>query len=426
MAFGNENERLLKTYSRYMLPVLQFRDIVVTRGEGAYIWDADGNKILDLNSGQFCAIFGHSNASVGEELGNIARKLQHTDTSTLSDDVLLAAKQMHDIASEMEGRVIFLSTGAEANECCLKYAKYLKGKDGIVAFDLGYHGLTHGTAGYSMSRSRIRPPLDHSYVVSAPRVYYDDQTSEEEIDVYVSEFENLVKAERKNIAAAIFEPIISGGGLVFPPKYYFRRIREICTEQDILLVFDECQTGFGRTGTWFYYQQLECVPDFLVCAKAMGIGFPVSCVMANGKSVPHEAFAMEYYSSHQNEPFTGRLVSFAIDTILNERILEANKRKGDYLLQALVRLSHDHSIIGSPRGKGLMCGFNLDIPGVQDSKKAGSEFCRIALENGVLLQHCNNGQTIRLLPNYMIEESDIDYLCERLDFMIRKHYEHGG
>jgi len=425
MALCNENERLLKIYSKYMLPVLQFRDIVITRGEGAYVWDANGNKILDLNSGQFCAIFGHSNPKIGDELGKIAQKLQDTDTSTLSDDVLLAAKQMHDIASEMQGRVIFLSTGAEANECCLRYAKHIKRKSGIVSFDLGYHGLTHGTAGYSMSRNRIRPPLEHSYVVRAPRAYYDDQLSNEQINVYVSEFENLVRTERENIAAAIFEPIISGGGLLFPPKYYFKRIREICIELDIFLVFDECQTGFGRTGTWFYYQQLECIPDFLVCAKAMGLGFPVACVVANGNSVPQESFAMMHYSSHQNEPFAGRLVSFAIDSISKENMLQANKIKGEYLLQALVRLSHEHSIINSPRGKGLMCGFNLLIEGVQDYKEAGSEFCRIALENGVLLQHCNNGQTIRLLPNYMVEEKDIDYLCKRLDLMIRKHYPHG-
>ena len=116
----------------------------------------------------------------------------------------------------------------------------------------------------------------------------------------------------------------------------------------------------------------------------------------------------------------------AIDTILKENILEANRQKGDYLLQGLVGLSREHSIIGSPRGKGLMCGFNLVLEGVEDYKEAGNEFCRVALENGLLLQHCNNGQTIRLLPNYMIQERDIDYLFEILDFIIRKHYTHGG
>lgn len=422
MTSVDENARLLSLYSRYMFPVLSFRDIVITRGQGSYVWDANGNRILDLNSGQYCAIFGHSSSGVRDELDKIALKIQDTDTSTLSDDVLLAAKQMHDISSGMEGRVIFLSTGAEANECCLKYAKHIRGRSGVVAFDLGYHGLTHGTAGYSMSRSRIRPPLNHSYVVRTPRAYYDDQLSDGQIEECVTEFEDLVKAEGEFIAAAIFEPIVSGGGMFFPPKAYFQRIREICTERDILLVFDECQSGFGRTGSWFYYQQLECIPDFLVCGKAMGLGFPVSCVVVNGKSVPQESFAMMHYSSHQNEPFSGRLVSHAIDTIAAEKMLLANRARGDYLLQSLNSLSSAHGVISDPRGKGLICGFNLALNGDEDTKVSGDRFCRLALQHGVLLQHCNNGQTIRLLPNYRIENSEIDYLCERLDVMIRGNY----
>ena len=422
MASHDENARLLQEYSRYMLPVLSFRDIVITRGEGAYIWDANGTRILDLNSGQFCAVFGHSNPGIGELLGRITSKLQDTDTSTLSDDVLFAAKRMHDICEGMNGRVIFLSTGAEANECCLRYAKHIKEKPGVVAFDLGYHGLTHGTAAYSMSRARIRPTLEHSYVVRAPRAYYDDQLSDTEIEEYVAEFEQLVSANREHIAAAIFEPIISGGGMVFPPKRYFQRIREICTAHDVFLVFDECQTGFGRTGSWFYYQQLECVPDFLVCAKSMGLGFPVACVVANGNSITHELFAMMHYSSHQNEPVAAQIVSYAIDTMSDRDMLRANSEKGRYLLDALNRLARDYSIIADPRGKGLMCGFDLFVDGVQDYRDTGDLFCRHALENQVLLQHCNNGRTIRLLPNYVIGTEQIDELYTKLDSMLSRHY----
>jgi len=422
MENNDKNELLLNEYSKYMLPVLKFRKTVITRGEGSYVWDANERKILDLNSGQFCAILGHSNPSLAKELNRIALKIQDTDTSTLSDDVLCAAKKMHDITQGMNGRVIFLSTGAEANECCLKYAKHIKQKSGIVSFDLGYHGLTHGTAGYSMSRDRIRPPLEHSYFVHMPRAYYDEQLSVNQIDEYVMEFEDIVSMNVDNIAAAIFEPIVSGGGLFFPPKYYFKRIREICDKYNIFLVFDECQTGFGRLGTWFYYQQLECIPDFLVCAKAMGVGFPVSCVVANGNSIPYESFEMMHFSSHQNEPFAASIVSYAIDAIDRENMLESNVKKGDYLLSELIKLSHRYTIINSPRGKGLMCGFNLFVEGAIDYKEVGSEFCSIALESGLMLQHCNNGQTIRLLPNYIIEKSDIDYLCRTLDHMIHKHY----
>ncbi|MGD8777573.1 MAG: aspartate aminotransferase family protein [Ignavibacteria bacterium] len=422
MAEKSKNSELLEEYSNYILPVLNFKDTVITKGKGSYVWDADGNKILDLNSGQFCAILGHSNPIVSQELNIIANKLQDTDTSTLSDDVLFAAKKMHDICEGMSGRTLFLSTGAEANECCLRYAKHLKEKNGIVAFDLGYHGLTHGTAGYSMSRSRIRPVLPHSYVVPAPLSFYGDDLTEKQIDEYVEEFEKVVSQNVDNIAAAIFEPIISGGGLYFPPKYYFKRVRELCNKYGIFLIFDECQTGFGRTGSWFYYQQLETVPDFLVCAKAMGVGFPVSCVVANGNTVTNDLFVMQHYSSHQNEPFAARLVSLLIDTINSQSLLESNITKGNYLLNRLIELSTEYNIIKKPRGIGLMTGFNLYREGLSNYKQLGEEFCSKVLEHGVMLQHCNNGRTIRFLPNYLIEKTDIDYLIEKLNKLIKENY----
>lgn len=411
----DRNSMLLKEYSQYILPVLKFRDIVISRGSGSWVWDVSGNKYLDLNSGQFCAIFGHSPPQLAEVLSRIASKIQDTDTSTLSDDVLFAAKKVHNIAEGMHGRTLFLSTGAEANECCLRYAKHLKEKNGIVAFDIGYHGLTHGTAAYSMSRSRIRPLIPYSYTVRAPRTFPGQNLTDKELREHVDEFESVVSQNQDTIAAAIFEPIISGGGLYFPPREYFKMIRQICDRHGIFLIFDECQTGFGRTGSWFYYQQLDCIPDFLVCAKAMGLGYPVSCVIANGDSVSNGLFVMQHYSSHQNEPFAACIVSHAIDMINNEHLIIKNRELGIYLLSRLVDLSKRIQLISEPRGIGLITGFNLFVEGTSDYKKIGDEFCRKALQFGLLLQHCNNGKTIRLLPNYRITKSEIDFLCDRLE-----------
>ncbi len=418
----DSNNKLLKEYSKYILPVLKFKNLVITKGKGSYLWDADGNKILDVNSGQFCAVMGHSHPAVSEELNIIANKLQDTDTSTLSDDVLYAAKKMHDICEGMNGRALFLSTGAEANECCLRYAKHLKEKNGIISFDLGYHGLTHGTAAYSMSRNRIRPVIPNSYVVPAPRSFYEDDFTETQLEEYVKEFEKVLSENIENIAAAIFEPIISGGGLYFPPKYYFKRIREICNKYGIFLIFDECQTGMGRTGNWFYYQELETIPDFIVTAKSMGVGFPVSCVVANGNTVTNDLFLMKHYSSHQNEPFAARLLIRLVDFIEENNILQENITKGDYLLEKLNQLSDKYEMIENPRGKGLIAGFNLYFKNVDDYNPYGDKFCELALEYGLMLQHCNNGKTIRLLPNYIIEKKDIDLLIEKLDKLIEENY----
>lgn len=421
----DQNENLLNEYKKYILPVLNFRKIVICRGHGSYVWDVNDHKFLDLNSGQFCAIFGHSDAGLINRLTQIAATIQDTDTSTLSEDVLFAAKKLHDIAPEMNGRILFLSTGAEANECCLKYAKHIKEKSGIVAFDQGYHGLTHGTAGYSMSRTRIRPPLDSSYVVRVPHSYYDNQIGVTEIDEYVEEFELLLAENGDQIAAAIFEPIVSGGGFYFPPKQYFKKIRELCSRYGVFLIFDECQSGFGRTGTWFYYQQLDCVPDFIVSAKALGLGYPIACIIANGNTVRQENFAMQHFSSHQNEPFAGSLVSYGIDRILEENLLASNLSTGEYLLNSLRQLADEHEAVKAPRGKGLMCAFDLCFEGINnidDYKKTADLFCAHALKNRLMLQHCNNGKTIRLLPNYKVSKDDIDYFHSQLALTLREFY----
>jgi 4-aminobutyrate aminotransferase-like enzyme len=311
----------------------------------------------------------------------------------------------------MNGRILFLSTGAEAVECCLKYAKHIKEKPGVIAFDKAYHGLTHGSAAYSMSRDRIRPPVEHSYVTPAPRAHADDEV---ETDRCIEAFRQILGECKDDIAAAIFEPIISGGGFFFPSRRYFQAIRQLCDDNGIFLVFDECQTGFGRTGSWFYYQQLGCVPDFVVSAKAMGMGYPVSCVIANGHTVPHAKFAMEYFSSHQNESYAGALVSHLIDEIEARGLLDRNRASGAYLLAKLGAIAAESSLIGNPRGQGLMCAFDLSDTGRLDSKQAGDLFCRLAQQNGLLLQHCNLGRTIRLLPNYAATEADFDFFAARL------------
>jgi 4-aminobutyrate aminotransferase-like enzyme len=315
----------------------------------------------------------------------------------------------------MNPRSVILSTGAEANECALRYAKHIKEKDGIISFDRAYHGQSHGTAAYSMSRTKIRPRIKHSFETPFPVNCY----GKKDYDVYINEFEKIISKNQPNIAAAIFEPIVSGGGLLFADKYYFKNVRNICDKYGIFLIFDECQTGFARTGTWFYYQQMGVVPDFLVSAKAIGLGYPVSCVMVNGHTVKDELFVMEHYSSHQNEPFAARLINFGIDYIKSGNILKQNSKNGTYLLQNLKNLAKKHSIIVNPRGKGLMCGFDLmhKYQNMQ-GKEFGTLFCKNALKYKVIIQHCNNGRTIRILPGYIIKKEDIDFFTRQVDAMI--------
>ncbi|MDR0306516.1 MAG: aspartate aminotransferase family protein [Chitinispirillales bacterium] len=417
-----KSRKLLDDYAGFLYPVLDFCETVTVRGEGCYVWDADGNKILDLNSGQFCSVFGHSDPQVAETVYKTALKIQDTNTAALSEEVLFAAKRIHDICPEMNARSFFLSTGAEANECCLRYARHLNGgKPGVISFDNGYHGLTHGTKSHSTGRRHVNPPLNFAYVTRVPRMYNETDLTDRQIDEYIEEFRNIVHANAGNIAIAIFEPVVSSGGMYIPSRRYFKKIREICTEYNIFLAFDECQTGFGRTGTWFYYQQLECTPDFLVCAKGIGLGYPVSVVIFNGNTFSNPTSDLQHFCSHQNDPFAGALVSHGIDTIEKNNLMEHIGKMGVYLLDSLKNISSRHVFVQNPRGVGLMCAFDIGAD-QSDIAAQGILFCKRALENNIMLQPCNGGKTIRLLPSYCVTENDIDFLCLRLKQVLKKYY----
>lgn len=406
-----------------VIPVLNYRKPILKSGKGSVVRDTDGKEYLDLNSGQFCSIFGHSYPGFQEVFENILNGIQDTDTSTLSEPVITATTKLQEISGNMRARSLLLSTGAEANECALKYAKFLKKRDGIVAFSLGYHGLTHGTAGYSMSRDRIRPRMEKSYVITTPKSFPDEIDYEAE-DLSIKELANLIDLYGSDIAAVILEPIVSGGGFYFPSASFFHSVIKLCRDNDILFILDECQTGIARTGDWFYFQKLDIIPDIVVTAKALGGGFPVSAVMMNSNTIGDDQFQMQYFSSHQNEPFAGSIVSFVIGEIERLNLLNSNSSKGAILRKSLEEVDIEEACISNIRGIGMMNAFDLVIPEKYPSIQFGDIFIQNCLEQGLLLQHCNFGKTVRLLPNYMISEKDIDRLTSSLKKVVNSMREY--
>lgn len=392
------------------------------KGKGAHVWDVQGSKYLDVNSGQFCSVFGHSDRKFAKLLKKIGKTLQDTDTGTLSKQVLDATYKIKEIIPNMNPRTILLSTGAEANECCLKYAKFLKKKSGVVSFSQGYHGLTHGTAAYSMSRKRIRPEIDFSYDVPCPIWYKEEPMDKSELQIYIDLFQKTCEQNFENIAVAIFEVLVSGGGFLLPPPEYFQEIRKICDHYGIFLVFDECQTGIGRTGSWFMYEKIGVIPDFITTGKALGSGLPVSAVIANGNKIMDEKFEMEYFSSHQNEPFAGEIVNFVINRIIDEKLLERNVFSG-YELSQILQSLHRQELLENPRGIGLMQGFDLINSESSESRNDSQFLIELGIKNGILLQTCNYGRTVRLLPNYLITKSNFDELDTKLGKTLKDYRE---
>ena len=403
---------------KHFLPVLSFRKIILSKAKESFVWDLNGKKYLDINSGQFCSVFGHSNNEVGKVFKKISRTIQHSGTITLSKSIIEAANLVKSTFPKMKPRTIFLATGSEAMECCLRYAKHLKEKPGIMSFKIGYHGLTHGTAAYSMSRDKIRPTVRYSYKINVPNWKSPENSNRKIYTNELAKFKKDLLKNKKNVAAVLIEPIISGGGFYFPPKNFLKSIQKICIRNNVFLIFDECQTGFGRTGDWFYSKKLGIIPDFIVGGKAVGLGFPVACVMANGNTIKDKKFILEHFSSHQNEPFAGELVKCLILGIKKNKLLSKNKKLGKVFLSGLKKMSLKFPEITNPRGVGLMLAFDLNQIKNKNSKDHGEEFCKDALNFNLMLQHCNYGKTIRLLPNYFVSNKEINFFFTKLNSLL--------
>lgn len=401
----------------YLIPVIPFNSKIIAKGEKSYIFDTEGKRYLDINSGQFCSILGNSNKEVADYMyHNVLNKIQHTCTSMLSEDVINTAVEVNRISGEMNAYSIMLSTGAEVVEFCMRYAKHLTGKSGIICFNKGYHGLSLGAQSITYEGIYSMPHVPYTYSVTVPDTFLD----EEGIMECLSEVKKVVENYGDNIAAMLFEPIASVGGMVIPHKLYFEKIREICDENNILLIFDECQTGFGRTGTWFYYQQLGCIPDMVACAKGIGLGYPVSLALMRETLIPHDGFSMTHYSSHQNDSFAAGIISYGIQHIEEKDIMKEVKEKGDYFLKELQKLSEKISILINPRGKGLMLGIDLHLVGIEDYRSIMNQIVAEAQEEGLILQSTNAGQTLRFLPSYMIEYEEIDFCIDVLQRICKK------
>ena len=300
-----KSQEFFKENKKYILPVINFEEPILVKGEGNYVFDLDDNKILDLNGGQFCTILGHSNPELKAVINQIGDTIQHTNTATLTKNTIEAMKEVHKLMPELDARTIFLATGSESVEFAIRYAKHITGKNGMVCFDIGYHGLTLGSQSITYGGVHARPQITEIFSIKTPT----HKTTIIELRTIITEFEQICK--NNQIAALIIEPVVSVGGMYVQSKDFINELKTICLKYSVLLIFDECQTCMGRTGEWFGYQSLGVTPDIVVAAKGIGLGYPVGLVSINNKYVENYP-PLIHYSSHQNDPFSAQIVSFII------------------------------------------------------------------------------------------------------------------
>jgi 4-aminobutyrate aminotransferase-like enzyme len=315
----------------------------------------------------------------------------------------------------MNAYSVLLSTGAEAVEFCIRYAKHIKGKNGIVCYDKGYHGLTLGAQSVTYSGKFAMPRVEDIYPIKVPDTFITDEL----LDYHIEELDKLLKEKNSHIAAVLMEPIVSVGGMILPPQKWYIKVRQLCDEYDVILIFDESQTGFGRLGKWFAYQHYDVIPDMVAIAKGLGQGYPVSGVLLNEKIIPDQEFSMTHYSSHQNDAFAANIINIGIEYIDKNNILSKVIELGEYFKSRLLLLQETSKIVCKARGCGLMLGLDLYFDGVNNYREIYKHLSEKMTDKGVIIQGTNGGMTLRFLPDYLISKESIDLAIDTLEDVLK-------
>ncbi len=360
--------------------------IMLVRGSGARVWDADGREYIDLLAGIAVNALGHADPRLVDAIATQLGTIGHTSNLHATEPAIRLAERLVAMAGDTSARVFFCNSGAEANEAAFKLAR-LTGRTGMVVAQGSFHGRTMGALSLTAQPAKQDPfrPLPGDVTV----VPYGDA-------------EALAAVVDSSVAAIMLEPIQGEGGVIVPPDGYLTRAREIADAHGALLVLDEVQTGIGRTGTWFAFQAQGVRPDVVTLAKGLGGGLPIGAVIAFG-----DCAGMFRPGSH-GSTFGGNPVSCAaalavLDAIEADGLMERALLLHERFATGLVERSG--GLVDHVRGRGLLLAAALTAPPAADLERA----CR---EHGLLV-NAVAADAIRLAPPLVLTDADVDEAIDR-------------
>ncbi|TDD37624.1 acetylornithine transaminase [Saccharopolyspora elongata] len=366
--------------------------LTLVSGSGAEVTDADGKTYVDFLSGIAVNALGHAHPAVVQAVSEQIGKLGHVSNLYVHEQGLKLAERLLDLAGATgQGRVLFCNSGAEANEAAFKIAR-LTGRAKLVAAHGGFHGRTMGALALTGQPAKQKPfePLPPG-VVHVP--YGDMAALESEVD--------------DNTAAVFLEPIQGENGVIVPPEGYLQAAREIATRNGALLVFDEVQTGIGRTGSWFAFQHTGVVPDVITLAKGLGGGLPIGACIGIGAAgdLLHPG---QHGTTFGGNPVVCAAAQAVLDTIAADDLLEHVEQVGKELVTGLQQL--DHPLIGEVRGAGLLIGVGLTAP-------VSAKIAAAAQDAGFLINPIQP-DAIRLAPPLIVRPDQVRRLLTALPALL--------
>ncbi|HII05927.1 MAG TPA: acetylornithine transaminase [Methanotrichaceae archaeon] len=375
-----ERESVIQTYTR--------QPILLVKGSGAKVWDAEGNEYLDFVAGIAVNSVGHCHPAVVEAIKKQASELIHTSNLYYTENQVFLAEELKTLTGM--DRAFYCNSGAESVEAALKLARRATGRSETVAAVDSFHGRTLGSLGATYKpvyREPFRPLNEANFVP------YDDA-------------EALLAAVSKETSAVILEPVQGEGGVNVPSPGYLRAAREICDDCGALLILDEVQTGFGRTGRWFGKEHSGVMPDVMTLAKAVAGGLPMGVMMA-AETVTDAFQKGDHATTFGGDPLVSAAALATIGAIKKEKLVERSEQVGSYLRSRIVEEIDALEV----RGLGLMVGVELEA--------SCPEIVNEARERGILL-NATSEHVLRMVPPLVVGKEEIDRVVKVLAEILQK------
>lgn len=383
-------DEIISQYEKYVMPTYSRTPIVLMRGRGSKVWDAEGNEYLDFFPGWAVSGLGHSHPRVKAALTSQSKRILHVPNNYFNELQGDLAKKIS--AHSFDGKVFFCNSGAEANEAAIKLARAYghPHRYEIISMENSFHGRTLATlaATHQPKYQEGFGPLPGGF----ERAPFGD-------------IKALKAIVTDSTVALLIELIQGEGGINVTSQEYIKAVRELCTQRNILLICDEVQTGMGRTGTMFCYQHYGVQPDIMTLAKSLGGGIPIGAMIAK-RQIADTLKPGMHASTFGGSPIVCRASLAVFEAIEKERLLQNVTTMGGRLLAQLNQLKMKHSVIREVRGMGLMIGVELTKEGkpiVEECRKRG------------LLINCTQDFVLRLMPALTVSRKEIDRAIKILD-----------
>jgi len=378
-------------YNKYVMHTYKRVPLCLEKARGAIAWDIDGNKYLDFFPGWAVSGIGHCHPLVAKAVAKQASKLMHVSNNYYSELQALVAKAI--IENSFPGKVFFANSGAEANEAAVKLARkygHDKGRYEVITMTKSFHGRTIAMI-TATGQDKVKvgfEPLPAGFV-----------------HVPFNDIEAVKRAVNEKTIAVMLEPIQCEGGINIPSVEYMKALRALCDEKNLILIFDEVQTGMGRAGKMFAYQVFGIEPDVMTLAKALGGGLPIGVCVARGKFA-EVLTPGTHASTFGGSPIVCSAALAVFEAIKKEKLLANTNRMAVYLRKKLEGLKSKYGFIKEVRNVGLIFGVELSIK--------GEDIYKNCLKKGFLI-NCTQDTVLRIMPPMTVTKQEIDKAIAILD-----------